>query len=332
MTRRRLITGTALAILVLASPGAGANLLAPARAPNLAPHQLVFLQPPPEPARMETKRFTAGVQLAYASVFTEADPAAQAVIDLEAARLAVRGGLRIGDRMDLSVEVPVLWTGGGWFDPFLIAYHEFWGLPDGGRPDAPRNEYRYRVRTPDGVYQPDGDGRTGVGDVVATARLSLAAGRAGAAAVRLSAKLPTGDPGRGFGSGSADAGIGLLGQVDAGRFSAFANLDAVYLGGTPDDALPLNTRWVGSALLGGGVELVREVFGLVAQVQLRSSPYNTGWAALDRDVAMLAVAGRLAFGDGWSWTAGFTEDLAVHASPDFSVFTGLDVTWGAPAR
>ncbi len=335
MTHPRRCAGVAAAVaavLALAGPAAGAGLLDPLRAPNLAPHQLVFLQPPPEPARMETGRFTTGAQLAYASVLTEVDPAAQAAIDLEAARLSVRGGLRIGDRARVTVEVPVLWTGGGWFDPFLVAYHDFLNLPEGDRPNAPRNEYRYRIPTADGVYAPDGDGRAGFGDVVATASLSVASGHAGAVAVRVAVKIPTGSTGAGFGTGAADAGVGLLAQVEAGRFAAFSNLDAVYLGGAPDDALSLDTRWVGSAVVGGGVELVREMFGLVAQVQARSSPYHTGYADLDRDVLMLAVAGRLAFGGGWSWTAGFTEDLAVHASPDFSVFTGIDIAWGVPAR
>ena len=63
-------------------------------------------------------------------------------------------------------------------------------------------------------------------------------------------KLPTGSRRTGFGSGHADASVGLLGASEKGLFRFWGNLDAVYLGGSPDPALPLARHW---AVAAGGL-------------------------------------------------------------------------------
>jgi hypothetical protein len=61
-----------------------------------------------------------------------------------------------------------------------------------------------------------------------------------------------------------------------------------------------------------------------AQLHFATSPYGTGLPALDRDVLLLALGVRRRVGaDAWI-SLGFTEDLVVQASPDFSLFVGVE--------
>jgi hypothetical protein len=107
------------------------------------------------------------------------------------------------------------------------------------------------------------------------------------------------------------------------RAGAGANLDVLYLGGSPDAALRLESRWVLSGLAFAGVRL-GFLGTAAAQLQFATSPYGTGLPALDRDVLLLALGLRRQVSSGTWISLGFTEDLVVQASPDFSLLAGLE--------
>ncbi len=307
-------------------------LVAPAEAgavwepvPNLAPHHLVFLQPVSGPVPAGNRPWWVQVSAGYATVYSaEAGAGRSLLLDMEIARLALRGAVRLARGVEAGLEVPFLWMGGGVFDGALIAYHDLVRLPGGGRERAPRNTRRYRIVTARGEYAPaPPDGFTPA-DAVVFARYALSRQPRLLAEARAAMKLPTGNPGRGTGSGHADASAGAAGLFDLGFFDLAASAEAVWLGGSPDAALRLERNW--SAALTGGVFFPAPwgLGRLSARVRYRTSPYGTGLSILDRDVVMFV--GELEGRAGrWTWSLGFTEDLVVHASPDFSVF--LRVGW-----
>ncbi len=113
------------------------------------------------------------------------------LLDGEILRLALQYRWQL-DRLTLWAEAPLLITGGGVLDRSIENWHDWFGLPNGGRDQIERDQYRYRyVR--DGVTVFDIDGSdTAVGDLRAGASVCGVLG--GCAAAML--QLPTGDADR----------------------------------------------------------------------------------------------------------------------------------------
>ena len=53
---------------------------------------------------------------------------------------------------------------------------------------------------------------------------------------------------------------------------------------------------------------------------------------VDRDALMLVMGVSGPAGPDWGWSLGFTEDLRVGTSPDFSLFLHLTRAFGAPQQ
>ncbi len=319
------VVGKALVLAVVLAPSRtlGAEAFAPLRVKNLTPPHLVFLQPS---AELPVTGSGGSIDFAYGTVFVaEEGEGAQALLDMEVARFALTGALETPWGAILSVEIPFLWFGGGAFDSALHGYHGAFGLPDGGRSKRPENAFSYRVRRGAREYSPDPPASGGLGDVVLGAASPLRSPRSSElqSAVRWSLKLPTGSARDGFGSGSADAGVGLLGFWGGPRAGLTANLDLIYLGGTPDPVLRLGNPWMLSSLVSLGLDL--GILGTAsAQIRFVTSPYDTGIRPLDRPVLLLGAGLRRQITSRLWASLGFTEDLVVESSPDFSLMGSVE--------
>ena len=292
---------------------------------NLAPQHLFFLEPAPESASVaEGRAFT--VDLAYATIYSVSKSGrTRETLDMEVARAALRFAQGLPYRAEVGAEIPLLWMGSGVFDGPLNRYHGSTGFGDGGRRNGPTNEFRYSVTDGTDTYRPDPNGRVGLGDAVLRLKKEVATAPASAVrlAVRALAKLPTGDPGKGYGSGHPDGGLGALVETRIGPFRLHGALDGLYLGGTPDPVLSLSTHWALKAA--GGLSIPAWDLGdLTVQIDYLSTPYGTGSSHLDRDVVMLAAGFQRAIEGFGRWAVGFTEDLSARASPDFSLFFSLE--------
>lgn len=308
----------------LAAPGTADAAEPVLLAPNLAPQHCLHLTPPPDAAAaLAAGHLAVALDAAYATVFLdEGSSGGDSVrLDMEVARVALRVARGLGGGWEAGAEVPYLWSGGGFFDGFVSAYHRELGLPDGGRDGAGQNEFTYELEVGGERYSPSAG--AGLGDAVLWVKAALPSWGAVQWAVRGALKLPTGNPDRGLGSGRADAAAGLLCAAEAGTLRLAGSADVVRLGGSPDDALPLSTRWAFSGHLGAGLPL-GDVADAVAQLSYFSTPYATGLSEVDRDVLTLAAGLRLRVSKRLSLSLGFTEDLSVGASPDFEVFLSLE--------
>jgi hypothetical protein len=246
------------------------------------------------------------------------------VLDGETLRATVRASWGAAPWLELGAEVPFLRHGAGMMDSAIDWYHDRFNFPDGGRPAFRRDLYQ-------AGYVGDGEaflltrGGSGIGDIVvsAKARLLGAHGAEPWLSGSIAYKLPTGDPDRLMGSGSADVGAALHLSRRAGR----ARWHGGYAWTAPGDwdlapGLPIrNTRSAFAAL----VFAPGPRTALAIQV-LRSSgpfPYRSG-SDLGRATMEIAAGVRRRLPGGLLLEAAILENLnRDYNAPDFGFFLGV---------
>lgn len=247
------------------------------------------------------------------------------LLDGETQRLAMRyrGGIAplVGLALDWSLEVPVLFTGGGVLDSAIENWHRTFGQPNSNRGDLPRDNYRIRyVRN--GVTLVDrSKGTSGLGDI----RLGLGLALSPRWTLRGLAQLPTGDDDR----------------LTGGHYGG-----ALWL----DYSLPLSESRRAALLLSGGlsaqstngplgdiqqpvtgvagVVLVLPIYGAldgVVQVNAHSKLYkDSNLGALSRASAPLNFGLRLPY-QRFVFDVAVVEDASVNASPDLGLLFSVKV-------
>ncbi len=240
--------------------------------------------------------------------------------DGETARFALTWAHGFGNGYEASIQLPLLNQGGGFMDHSIEQWHKLFGLPNGGRELAPRNQYEFRyVR--DGVTVMDvHESGTRLGDVQLAGGWQWMPGMA----LRAMLKLPTGDADQ-LAGGNAG---GALWLDYALPFAAQSTLSGYLSGGASASGSsgPLSTLQ-NRALGFGGAGLGWQVFNsvqLVGQVYFHSPLYK------DTDISGLKKAGgQLLLGLNWRWSQdtlfklAFQEDVLTSSSPDFSLHFGL---------
>jgi len=222
-----------------------------------------------------------------------------------------------------SLELPLLVTGGGVLDSSIETWHRWFGLPNGGREQIPRNEYRYQyLRDGATVFDIDG-GDTAIGD------LRVGAARCGdQGCLRAMLQLPTADADRLLGGG-----LGASLWYERGY------------------ALDAARRWTGAVAGGAGVvraegplqDQQRTVlpfgwlslgYALTARIDAGAQFYLHAPLYDDSDLDGLSrPGGQLVFGfryrsvGGMQWRAGIQEDVITESSPDFVIHLSAD--WDA---
>lgn len=257
--------------------------------------------------------------------YEDANSRESLVLDAESQRLALGWRRGIGgsvvsvDGLEWSVELPLLFTGGGALDSLIEGWHGFFGLPNGGRENAPSDRHRIRY-TRDGTTVVDlAEGDSGLGDL----RLGLGAALGERLALRALLQLPTGEAETlrgGHLGGALWADYRLpLDALESSRLTLSAGVSASDTGGPLGDQQEPLAGLAGAAL---ELPLFWELRG-IAQFNFHSALYrDSGLAPLD------GPSGQLAFGLQLPWAGGalrlgVQEDVFVHTAPDFSLHFGL---------
>ncbi len=211
-------------LLILTLPGPVAALgadhppdyaLIPIR--NMRPYNMLFLQMQPEPPDVLSLRHSrVRIQLDIANnllaplgsqgSFVEEDNEVQA--------LRFTGALGAGHNWELAAGIALLWRNGGMLDPILSFWHRLFGIPADGE-DVPLGRTHYGdfhsvliLRDPAGKVLVNAGNAFGVGDLSVSLKRALRAPSSWwNGAVRILAKLPTGNPGLLLGSGHPDFGV-----------------------------------------------------------------------------------------------------------------------------
>jgi hypothetical protein len=241
-------------------------------------------------------------------------------LDGETARLRFAHRVGLGAGWDLALEVPLLDSGGGFLDGWIEDWHDWFGLPNGGRELAPRDRYRFRYERGGTVLLDETRGYGGLGDTTLT--LGRRVGPRNV--LRAMVKLPTGDERR-------LAGGTLGGAVWLEHPFALPGRWAGYI------ALGISARERGETLRAmqnteapfGGIGLLMPLSRYVrlsAQLQAHGRLYDgSELTALARPGLPLTLGLNIGSGRRGALDLGFQEDPSVNGSPDFAAFAS--VTW-----
>ncbi|HYA38291.1 MAG TPA: DUF3187 family protein [Candidatus Methylomirabilis sp.] len=256
-----------------------------------------------------------------ANNFTGAENRTESLnLDGETHRLSLAWRQGWGQATEWGIELPYLTHNGGFLDSAIDHWHETFGLPNGGRNAASRNQINYRY-TRNGVDLIRVDHSvSGVGDLRLSAAKQLATPESSGdrlVALRASLKLPTGDDAELLGSGSTDLALWL--SASSTRPPDTWN---VYGGGglllmSKGDVLPSQQRsQVGFGTLGFSRTFLSSL-AFNAQLDAHSAFYGD---TEFRQMSAYALQGLL----GLRWELlprrymefSISEDLAVDTSPD----------------
>ena len=322
------VSRVALVLAVMGPPTAHAVDTTPLPTYNQSPFAQIFGLPAlASPRILERGRVAASLTFDAANhLIFKRRGSEELTLDGETHRtvLAVHYG---SANVEWGVEVPYLAHGGGFLDSFIENWHDLFGLRQGGRDRMAHNQFDYHYRR-DGADVVQLSGAThGVGDVrlLAGWQLWLNEGSADAA-VRVSAKLPTGDATRLHGSGGADLALWLTAgcgsRVCTGAWGWNAAFGVLWLGS--GEVLPDMQR---RAAVFGGAGVGWEIWpALTLKAEIRAHSPFFG----QTEIPFLGVSsGLLILGGTWNLTSktsvdvGISEDVRVDTTPDVSVLINL---------
>lgn len=209
----------------------GAEGFGPFPVRNFHPiQQLVLNMPGDRAVVLKQGVLDVRVELAEtASVFRDETPRAGTTMKFETLRSGVFLRYGVAERWELSVEVPVLYRSRGFMDgPIEAVERATTGLAPAR--NALGSEYVFDISRGGRTIASGREGVVGLGDstIMSKYQLLLETTSMPALSIRTAIKLPTGDEGQFFGSGSPDFGLGLAAEkAFAGRWVVYGNLNGV---------------------------------------------------------------------------------------------------------
>jgi len=325
----------ALALLLhCLAPSAGAAdmEITPFRSTNQSPLVQIFGLPADSNATVTPSgHLSVSLTQDVASDYTVSRTAReQIVLDGESYRWTLAARYGFAERFEAGVEIPYVLYGGGFLDSFVIEWHNFFGLPQGGRDSAPKNRLRFNYFK-DGVQkirmeQAD----SGIGDISLTGGMSIYEVRDkdshDSLALRASLKLPSGDSGSLRGSGSTDMNLSLCGSMNNftewGALGVFGSLGGMVM--TKGSVLAdqqNNVVGFGTAGLGWGPA---EWISFKFQLDWHTPFYHdSSLDEVSKGSLMLISGGALRLPGDYRLDIGVSEDVAVATAPDVAFHLGL---------
>lgn len=226
----------ALAMAVLLVSAASATAQDGVRGPVpwriLSPVHLLFYHLPPESAEsLEKDAVSLQVDVSESNAIHPPEDLPftfRSQVDLELTRLALTYRRGLTDRWDLGVEVPFYYVFGGFLDETIAETERLFDALKPRRRNEDRenrqDEFAYRLFVGDQLVVEGRDHAVELGDLAIFAKRTFREqdGTLPALALRVGLKAPTGDPGRGMGSGEVDAVAGVAASWNLDRWSAHA--------------------------------------------------------------------------------------------------------------
>lgn len=228
-----------------------------------------------------------------------------------------------GGRFEAGAEVSLFYAYGGFMDGIVRWYHERTGAQFyAGQEDAP--DYRFLDDVyHDGKKLRSGRAGAGAGDARFWLKTSLWNGASSAAALQAIVEAPTGDAGKGMGSGMFEYALRALASVGGGGWSFHAGGGAVWPGGLRTGSREASLEAFYTGYLSAGYR-ASDRLELLAQTMFNTSPspsadiyvFRDGWAEVTLGFRRRLESGR-------SVVFGLSENLT-RSGPDFSIQMSLE--------
>ncbi len=310
----------------------GAATAEPLYARNLAPVAGLFGFPAMRSAAaLEQGRFSAALHGNIANNYSVDVSGEESVnFDGESLRFAFRAAYGLGAGWELEAEIPWLQHDGGELDEWIEDWHDFWGLPDGDRDEAPRDliDFSYSGPGANFALREDVDGW---GDIKLALVKTLWQSDAAAISARAGVKFGTGDEEALIGSGSEDYYLSFnftgshrsdLPRVWHGQLGYLRAGDADLLGSIQEQDL-----W----FAGVGFEwLTWQQLHLKLQVDSHAALADSTLTQMGDSAVQITAGLSWLFAPGWEAEFSFSEDIAVDTAPDFVLQLGVRYRPSAP--
>ncbi|WP_428310856.1 DUF3187 family protein [Hydrocarboniphaga sp.] len=246
------------------------------------------------------------------------DAGESVILDGESNLLTFAFRRGIGRDLELTFDLPLLYQGGGFMDKPVENWHSAFGLPNGGREDAPRDRYLYEYQRDGQVLLDEHRSGADLGDL----RIGFGWQALDGLALRSEVKFPTGSESHlsGGNSGVAVYGDYALPFPDDSIFSGFLSAGGSYNGKTKYLG-DMQNRFVPFGSAGLAVRLI-DSLSLLAQLYGSGALYD---GDLDpfREALQFSLGLRYHVGPAFDLDFGFQEDPITSSSPDFSIHLGL---------
>jgi len=289
-------------------------------------HQLVLSMPGDRAAVLKKGVLDVRLELAEtSSVFRDESPQASVTMKFETLRSGLF--LRYGatERWELSVDVPVLYRYRGFMDGAIKTVERATTGLAPARNALSQSGYAFNISRGGRTVASGRDGAVGLGDSTVMGKYQLLPETASmpAVSVRTALKLPTGDEGQFFGSGSPDFGFGLAAEKGfGGRWVVYGNLNGVIPTGR---IAGMSLQPTISGLV--AVEyLWSENLSLTTQFDYYSTPFHgAGTRTLDKGVteSVLGFSYRLTQHLLWQGYGVENLDFITGSAADFTLSTLL---------
>lgn len=298
------------------------------------PAQLAVLQiapqpvTPPGPWQAELRLDTA-----YSSLFLGGQGGGNDFyMDGELARSAARMRYGLGNGLELGFELAAIHSGGGFLDEFIIDWHEFWGFPDQGREQAPKDAFLVQAREQgDVVYTMQRENWTlcdipltfGWAPVVPTAE------RPYGFKLTAAADAPTGNDARGYGSGDWEFALGAHAELWTGAVAWTGHVQHT-LAETPRPGRDLGFEFADVTAAGLAAQIaLDDTWTLLGQVSFETSTLRRlGFIEAERDQWLLWVGTRARLTDRIGFELVVGEDLEGRVAPDFTAYASFVLSLG----
>jgi hypothetical protein len=288
--------------------------------------QLVLSMPGDRAAVLKKGVLDVRLELAEtASIFRDESPQASVTMKFETLRSGLF--LRYGatERWEFAVEVPVLYRYRGFGDGAIkVVERATTGLSP-ARSALGQSGYQFNISRGGQTVASGREGAVGLGDSTVMSKYQLLSESASmpALSIRTALKLPTGDEGQFFGSGSPDVGFGLAAEKGfGGRWVVYGNLNGVVPTGR---VAGMSLQPTISGLV--AVEyLWSENLSFTAQFDYYSTPFHgTGTRTLDKGVTESAVGFSYRLTQHLLWQGYGIEnlDFITGSAADFTLSTML---------
>ena len=247
------------------------------------------------------------------------------VIDGETHRANLQFRYGIASGVELGLDVPYLSHERGGLDGFIDSWHEFWGFPDGGRPQHPKDQLNFSYQKYGRQLSGVSESESGVGDVSFSLGYELASSESRQWALRSAIKLPTGDAAALLGSESTDISLGInvsdQGLLQQYNMVLHGSAGVLWMDGG-EVLEELREDWVvyGSSTLSW---LATDSLSLKIQLDAHSAFYDSAVKPLGGDSAQIIVGGAIRLSEKWLLDLAVSEDIVVDTAPDVVFHIGI---------
>jgi len=240
------------------------------------------------------------------------------ILDGETTRFEFIYRRGIGRNVEVGIELPYVWHESGGLDQAVDTWHDSFGFPGGSRETRPDDLLEFLYTDETGTRIDFTTNVNGPGDARLFAGWNFRSETTHTMALRVGAKLPTGDSDDLLGSGGVDLSLGIAGDVTEWlgfeRLSAYYRANAIYVG-EPDLLSDRYNDVVGHLAVGLGWQATEKI-DLRVQSALRTALYDSDIEVLGDESVTIVFGGNVRLTKKSVLSIAVSEDIKVDSAPD----------------